>query len=1037
MDAPRSVGDRATEGPDPVRARPPTSYLFCDIRGYTSYTATNGAEAAAALVETFLTTAFVVVTAHQGILRGSWGDQVLAEFVSARDAVRAALDLVQQCVHGNGALPLCVGVGLDAGEPAGPAETSSSAALNLGARLCAAAGPGEVLATREIVHLAGTLPGVVAQDRGPRALKGIPGKVPVVRLVDTTAPVPQRGRAPRRAVPWLVGAVALVVLAGTVVVLRDADRPGVVATQGLTLLDEHSGSVRRSTELGRSLAGMAPATGAVWAVEGQAESVVRLDRASGRVTDTVPVGSSPSEVAVDGDDVWVVNTDAATVSKINGRTGRVVATVDVGAGPTDVAVALGRVWVTNGGAGTLSVLDAVTGDLVDTVDVGDGPAGVAVGAGRVWVSLADEDRVVGLDPVTLEAVDSFPVGTGPGALVAGPTAVWVANTLGRSVSHIDPRAHQVRAVVPVGDDPTSLAVDGVRLWVGNAADGTLTLVDPARDRALRTVYLAAVPTGLGLGRDGLWVATRPFAPAVHRGGTLMVATQYVPDELDPQRVYDPVNFPVVSLVHATLLTVRRAQGVQGGLVPDLALSIPRPTHAGREYRFTLRPDVHYSDGRLLVPGDVRRGVERAFTAVDGDAGAPELYTRIRGAQACLRARTCDLSTGITTGADSVTFHLDRPDPDFLYKLALPLVSPAPPGTPAGRVRGRGPVGTGPYKVTKRTADRVELTRNPWFRQWSYAAQPAGNPDSLVWRRVDKSDAGAAVRAVDLGHADVALHVKPPALDRVAVSAPDRVLDGHSVGTHFVLLNTRVAPFDDLRARQAVAFALDRTRLAALFSGSRRTACRLLPPGFPARTRTCRYTQGQGSDGEWHGPDLRQARELVARSGTAGATVDVSVYPDSPGGEPAALALAEALDRLGYRTRLRQVPSGKGYWTWMGDAGRPVQAGLYGFQADYPAPGNFYEHVTLCPRGPAATTSDDLTGLCDPEIEHLVAEARQAAASDPALATRLWQQAYAHVEDSAAVIPFDYWQDVAYAGTRVGNAQTSSYWGPLLEQMWVR
>jgi ABC-type transport system substrate-binding protein len=134
--------------------------------------------------------------------------------------------------------------------------------------------------------------------------------------------------------------------------------------------------------------------------------------------------------------------------------------------------------------------------------------------------------------------------------------------------------------------------------------------------------------------------------------------------------------------------------------------------------------------------DVRYSLERLFRAgTEGFAGDPELgFTGIVGAAACLRRpATCDLSPGVQTddSLGTVRIRLTRPNPQFLNRLAENF-DVVPYGTPLTD-RARGPVpGTGPYTVTRLVPDhRLELRRNPYFRQWSRAAQPDGYPDSIV------------------------------------------------------------------------------------------------------------------------------------------------------------------------------------------------------------------------------------------------------------------------------------------------------------------
>src|SRR5689334_21063277 len=161
------------------------AFLFADIRGYTAYTGAHGADAAAQLAGVFAGLADEVATAQDGIVVGTWGDEVLAEFASARAAVRAALALQARCQRwtiANPGAPLAAGVGLDVGEPVAAEDTRASEALNLAARLCSAAGPGEVLASRELMHLAGHLRGQVRTSTRKLRLKGIHGRTEVLAV---------------------------------------------------------------------------------------------------------------------------------------------------------------------------------------------------------------------------------------------------------------------------------------------------------------------------------------------------------------------------------------------------------------------------------------------------------------------------------------------------------------------------------------------------------------------------------------------------------------------------------------------------------------------------------------------------------------------------------------------------------------------------------------------------------------------------------------------------------------------------------------
>ena len=181
--------------------------------------------------------------------------------------------------------------------------------------------------------------------------------------------------------------------------------------------------------------------------------------------------------------------------------------------------------------------------------------------------------------------------------------------------------------------------------------------------------------------SGVWVAARPFAAASHRGGTLTEVSPVLP-ERDPALAYDFIGPPALAAVYDGLVAFRKAGGARGDtLVPDLAVTLPRPADGGTTYTFTLRPGIRYSSGAPVRASDFRRGIQRQLSFGD----VPVYYEGILGAPACDRnPRRCDLSAGIVTddAAGTVTFRLSQADPDFLYKLAL-----TPGGAGAAR-RGR-------------------------------------------------------------------------------------------------------------------------------------------------------------------------------------------------------------------------------------------------------------------------------------------------------------------------------------------------------------
>lgn len=166
-------------------ASPIQIFLIADVRGYTRFTLEHGDEAAARLATRFAALTRTVVEARGGRILVLRGDEALAVFSSARQAIHAALEAQARYAAEtleDPSLPLPVGIGLDVGEAVPVDDSFRGAALNLAARLCGLAGPGEVLVSEGVVHLAGKMAGLAYVERGLVQLKGFSLPVRVTQV---------------------------------------------------------------------------------------------------------------------------------------------------------------------------------------------------------------------------------------------------------------------------------------------------------------------------------------------------------------------------------------------------------------------------------------------------------------------------------------------------------------------------------------------------------------------------------------------------------------------------------------------------------------------------------------------------------------------------------------------------------------------------------------------------------------------------------------------------------------------------------------
>jgi class 3 adenylate cyclase len=204
------------------------TFLIADVRGYSRFTEEFGDEAAADLAAKFAELSAEGVEAHGGKVVELRGDEVLAVFTSARQAIRAAVDLQTRFgeeMETDADLPLRVGIGIDSGEAVGLEDGSyRGAALNVAARLCGRAHGGEVIVSEATSRLAGRLGGLQYVDRGRVHLKNIPDPIRIMQVhSELDAPPANRwvlmffGKPGQsgRTLGWKLGVVVVVIAAAT------------------------------------------------------------------------------------------------------------------------------------------------------------------------------------------------------------------------------------------------------------------------------------------------------------------------------------------------------------------------------------------------------------------------------------------------------------------------------------------------------------------------------------------------------------------------------------------------------------------------------------------------------------------------------------------------------------------------------------------------------------------------------------------------------------------------------------------------------
>jgi len=1007
----------------PPRGAEIRTFLFADLRGYTRFTQEHGDEAASAIAARFADIVRDAVPEFEGDLLELRGDEALCVFSSVRQALRAAVELqrgFRTRVAGEPALPVGVGMGLDAGEAVPTEGGYRGSALNRAARLCSEAKAGEILATETVIELASRVDGLRFGPRRLIRVKGFADPIRIARLIPEIAlpPLPAQPGADRAS--WqLVAAglvVAAVVLAAVGLIMRGGSTSALDVSEDSLVEVSAAGHLGSTALLRESPFGVAITGRVAWLPLYAHNQVLKVDTQTGQ-GQVIQVGPGPDALAAGHGAVWVANAGNGTLSEVNSTAGQAVGSpIYVGNGPSGVAVG-SSVWVTLSVDGAIAQIDPTRGTVLHTFSVGTDPTKVAIGYHMVWVTNESVGTVTPINPHHDEALSPIPVGNGPNGIAVGDGGVWVTNSLDGTMSKIDPNTLRVSETLPAGRDPEGVSIVGKDVWVAARGSDQILRFDSGSGARLSPLHLDAPPQDIAAEGPRALVTTAN-APASHRGGTLTVAMgSHLHDSIDPQsnESWAVQPWEMLSMTNDGLVAFKRVPGPDGEtVVADLARALPIVANDDRTYTFQLRKGITYSTGQPVRLEDIRHAIERTFTdngtrtPTQGSLGGL-FFDDIVGAKACeAHFKLCNLSTGIKVddATASITFRLTRPDPDFLAKLAMPI-GDAVPAQVAGTDTRTEPVpATGPYMISAyNPRSGAVLVRNPHFHEWSQDAQPDGYPNRIIWRVYRP---GADVTAVERGAADWLSNEGPPEASRAHELETTYAAQLHvSLFPSTEMLGIGSGPLlTDPLARRAISYAIDRARIVSDLGGALQAqpTCQLLPPNFPGYRPYCPFTI-QPHNGVWTAPNTSLANRLIRRAKSAGATV--TIQP----GTPNTRYVVHLFSQLGYKARPAPPTNGPPNW----------QVGIFSFIADYPGAADFINYF------PNPLSQRDITATY----------AKQTASQYQG--TIAWAAADRRIADYAQVIGLATDKTIGFTAKRLGNYIYSPAPGndPLIDQMWVK
>ena len=454
------------------------------------------------------------------------------------------------------------------------------------------------------------------------------------------------------------------------------------------------------------------------------------------------------------------------------------------------------------------------------------------------------------------------------------------------------------------------------------------------------------------------------------GNVIRWATNQQVRTLDPDVGNDEVSIYVIHDVYDTLVGYEPSDPDRPGsglkLVPHLASSWTVSTDHLR-YDFTLRDGITYEDGTPIVARDFVTSLERArhlgrsaFTSYLGDVDQ-------------IRA----------IGDTHVEITLSRPYAGFLYVMAMPFATPIPSShlDQVGDELRRAPLASGPWRlVAWDEGQTVELAKNP--RYWD--ATRVKLDGQLVLENIPSD---TAYLMFEQGELDTVDRLPSPVYVWIQ-DQPQWKPYIHAAGAMNVYgerMNVRVPPFDDVRVRRALNYAVDKDHIVKLLGGGASVSHGLLPPGMFGRDDSLAP----------YPYDPAKARALLAEAGYPDGFEMEYVTTKGDDAEKLALSLQADLAAVGVRIKIRLMS----FATYLAASGSPdgPPFSIDSWIEDYPDPSDFVD-VKFSTASISDENSNNDVFWSDPTLDAMMTTARyeidesKRADEYKAIERRLWDQA---------------------------------------------
>lgn len=523
-----------------------------------------------------------------------------------------------------------------------------------------------------------------------------------------------------------------------------------------------------------------------------------------------------------------------------------------------------------------------------------------------------------------------------------------------------------------------------------------------------------------------------FDPKTCQGGTLEVLNQHDLGHFDPARLYTSGGGKIPTLLFRTLTSRNRVAGSDGTkVVPDLATDTGEPSDNAKIWTYHLRDGLKYEDGTAITSQDIKYGIERSFSP-DLPGGAAYLHDWLVGA-ASYQGPYKDkngLTAIETPDPKTIVFHLKSPHGDFPYLASATQFAPVPQAKDTGTNYENHPISSGPYKIQSyQKSSGMVLVRNT---NWSRKVDPLrlacpdkvdvkwGLSAAVINQRIQSSsgeDADAITTDTQLG---------PTQLAQLATNKElaAHVSRAEFAATTYLTYNVNKAPFNNLKVREALSYAVNRQSAINAVGGSSLAypATTFLPDQTAFGYQKYDYFPA-GTSG-----NAKKAKQLLAEAGFPNGLTITLAHDNQSGdmyGPEVATAVQDALQKAGFTVKLQSIDADS-YGSQVDNPATQPQVSITYWGADWPSGDPFL--VPIFDGRQIITSGGNFNNaeFNDPKVNAEIDQINTI--TDPAQAAKKWGELDAELGKQALYVPLFHEKDLWLYGKNVKNAWSSEWNG---------